>query len=198
MKNIAIICLVGLLMVLPDVTPASWAQQNYARSGQQVSYHIGVGDLLQIEVYDEEDLNKEVRVLTDGYISFPLLGSIHAEGQTVRQLEQVITQKLAARFLVNPQVSVFVLEFSNVFVFGEVEEPGSFPLYGRMTVFEAIALAGGFSEVANQAKVKVLRHSQGREISMEVDIKRVIEKGDTSQDVELQANDKVIVPRSFF
>jgi protein involved in polysaccharide export with SLBB domain len=117
MKNIAIICLVGLLMVLPDVTPASWAQQNYARSGQQVSYHIGVGDLLQIEVYDEEDLNKEVRVLTDGYISFPLLGSIHAEGQTVRQLEQVITQKLAARFLVNPQVSVFVLEFSNVFFF---------------------------------------------------------------------------------
>ena len=165
---------------------------------QQDSYHIGVGDLLQIEVYDEEDLNKEVRVLTDGFISFPLLGSLRAEGKTVRELEKLIDSKLAERFLVNPQVSVFVKEFSNVFVFGEVQAPGSFPLYGKMTAFEAIALAGGFTEVANQSKVKVLRRTEGRELTMEIDIKRVIEKGDTSQDVELQANDKVIVPRSFF
>lgn len=174
--------------------------QNHNQSGnlQQDSYHIGVGDLLQIEVYDEEDLKKEVRVLTDGFISFPLLGSLQAEGKTVRELEKLINQKLGERFLVNPQVSVFVKEFSNIFIFGEVNAPGSFPLYGKMTVFEAIALAGGFTQVANQSKVKVLRRANGGEHSMEVDIKRVIEKGDTSQDVELKANDKVIVSRSFF
>lgn len=162
------------------------------------SYHIGVGDLLQIEVYDEPDLTKEVRVLTDGFISLPLLGSLQAESLTVKDLQDRITKLLAAKYLVNPQVTVFVKEFSNVFVFGEVKSPGTFPIYGNMTVFEAITLAGGFTEVANPAKIKVVRHERGQEKSFEVDITRLTKKGDTSQDLELKANDRVIVPRSFF
>lgn len=162
------------------------------------NYKIGVGDLLQIEVYDEDDLTKEVRVLTDGYISFPLLGAVKAAGKTVSNLEQTITEKLAAKYLVSPQVTVFVKEFSSVFIFGEVKKPGSFPLYGKMTVFEAITLAGGFTEVANPSKVKVIRQEDGKEVSFEVDIERLTKKGDASGDRELQANDRVIVPRSFF
>lgn len=161
-------------------------------------YTIGVGDLLQVEVYDEEDLTKEVRVLTDGRISFPLLGSIEAERLTVSQLEQKITKLLAAKYLVNPQVTVFVKEFSNVFVFGEVVEPGSFPIYGRMTVFEAITLAGGFTEVANRSKVKVIRRRNGQEKVFEVDVSKLTKTGDPSQDLELQANDRVVVTRGFF
>ncbi|MBU3759438.1 MAG: hypothetical protein FGM27_05845 [Candidatus Omnitrophica bacterium] len=161
-------------------------------------YRIGVGDLLQIEVYDEPDLTKEVRVLTDGFISLPLLGSLQAESLSVQQLQDRITELLAAKYLVNPQVTVFVKEFSNVFVFGEVKNPGTFPVYGKMTVFEAITLAGGFTEVANPAKIRVVRHERGREMSFEVDITRLTKKGDASQDMELKANDRVIVPRSFF
>lgn len=161
-------------------------------------YRIGIGDLLQVEVYDEADLTREVRVLTDGFISFPLLGSIEAAGLTVNALEKRITKKLAEKYLVSPQVTVFVKEFSHVFVFGEVKNPGSFPLYGKLTVFEAITLAGGFTEVANPSKVKVIRHEKGNEISFEVDIDRLAKKGDASQDRELQASDRVIVPRSFF
>ena len=162
------------------------------------NYRIGIGDLLQIEVYDEKDLTKEVRVLTDGFISFPLIGSIQAAHLTVTQLEQNITRLLAERFLVNPQVTVFVKEFSSVFVFGEVKNPGSFPLYGKMTVFEAITLAGGFTQVANPSKVKVIREENGQEVGFEVDIQKVTKKGELSEDKELQANDRVIVPRSFF
>lgn len=165
---------------------------------QTQNYKIGIGDLLQIEVYDEKDLTKEVRVLTDGYISFPLLGSVKAGGKTVEKLEREITRRLGEKYLVSPQVTVFVKEFSNVFVFGEVKKPGSFPLYGKMTVFEAITLAGGFTEVANPTKVKVVRQEDGRETSFEVDLERLTKKGDTSADLELQANDRVIVPRSFF
>lgn len=177
--------------------------QGYAKEVRKVpvsqNYKIGVGDLLQIEVYDEEDLTKEVRVLTDGFISFPLLGSIEAAGRSVTQLEKYITKLLAEKYLVNPQVTVFVKEFSSVFVFGEVKKPGSFPLYGRMTVFEAVTLAGGFTEVANPSKVRVVRLSpNGDEVSFEVDVKQITEKGNTSADVELEANDRVIVPRSFF
>ncbi len=162
------------------------------------SYLIGVGDLLAIEVYDELDLTKEVRVLTDGYISFPLLGSVKAAGQTVSGLEQTLKSKLGEKYLVNPQVTVFVKEFSSIFVFGEVKSPGHFPLLGKMTAFEAITLAGGFTEVANPSKVKVVREQNGQELSFEVDIEKITKKGDTSEDKELQANDRVIVPRSFF
>jgi len=167
------------------------------RVGEQ-SYKIGVGDLLQVEVYDEEDLTKEVRVLTDGYISFPLLGSVKVEGRTVKDIEDEITKRLAQKYLVNPQVTVFVKEFSHVFVFGEVKSPGSFPIFGRLSVFEAVTLAGGFTETANASKVKVIRREGGQEVTLEVDIDRLTKKGDTSQDIELQANDRIIVPRGFF
>ena len=161
-------------------------------------YQIGIGDLIQIEVYDEPDLTKEVRVLTDGHISLPLLGSLKVAGLTVGELEEEVTRLLAEKYLVNPQVTVIVKEFSRVFVMGEVKSPGSFPIYGKLTVIEAITLAGGFTEVANPSKVKVIREESDREVSFEVDMKKFTEKGDTSQDKELQANDRVIVPRSFF
>lgn len=162
------------------------------------NYRIGVGDLLQIEVYDEPDLTKEVRVLTDGNISFPLLGTIKAAGLTVGDLEKEIARRLGEKYLVNPQVTVFVKEFSRVFVFGEVRNPGSFPLYGKMTVFEAVTLAGGFTEVANTSKVKVIRREDSREITFSVNIEQLTKKGDTSEDKELRANDRVIVSRSMF
>ncbi|MBI3316511.1 MAG: polysaccharide export protein [Candidatus Omnitrophica bacterium] len=166
--------------------------------GTSQNYRIGVGDLLAVEVYDEPELTREVRVLTDGNISFPLIGLVRAAGLTVSGLEKVVRDRLAADYLVNPQVTVFVKEFSSVFVFGEVKSPGSFPLYGKMTVFEAITLAGGFTEVANPSKVKVIRQGLEGERHFEIDITKITKKGDTSEDIELEANDRVIVPRSFF
>jgi len=185
--GLSLALLLGLLSSTPDLLAES-----------QAYYRIGVGDLIQIEVYDEEDLTKETRVLTDGFISFPLLGSVKASGLTVQELEETIRVGLARDYLVNPQVTVFVKEFSNVFVYGEVEEPGAFPIFGKMTVFEAITLAGGFTEIANRSSVKVIREVDGREQTLEADVERLAKRGDTSQDIELQANDRVIVSRSFF
>lgn len=165
---------------------------------QGQSYQIGVGDLLQVEVYDEPDLTREVRVLTDGKISLPLIGGMQAKGLTVSGLENKVTKLLAEKYLVSPQVTVFVKEFSNVYVFGEVEKPGSFPIYGRMTVFEAITLAGGFTETANPSAVKIIRQEEGGEVTLEADIQKLTKKGDTSQDIELKAKDRIIVPRSLF
>jgi len=161
-------------------------------------YRIGIGDLLEIEVYDEPDLTREVRVLTDGFISLPLLGRIQAAEETVNQLQNEIVRLLGEKYLVNPQVTVFVKEFSNIFVFGEVKNPGSFPLTGTMTVFEAITLAGGFTEVANPSKVKIIRTEKGEQVSFEVNIQNMTRNGDVLEDRNLRANDRVIVPRSFF
>ena len=194
MKKIA-----GLILILLVAlhTPLLFSSEE-KRSVPSQNYYIGIGDLLQIEVYGEPDLTKEVRVLTDGSISFPLLGSSKAAGLTVSELENDIRTRLGEKYLVNPQVTVFVKEFSRVFVFGEVKNPGSFPLSGKMTVFEAITLAGGFTEVANPSKVKVVRQENGGEKALVVDIEKLIKKGDTSEDQELEANDRVIVSRSFF
>lgn len=199
---LGILAVTMIVAAVPGALHASsWgkAAENPRTSGSQLyEYKIGIGDLILIEVYDEPDLTKEVRVLADGVISFPLLGQVRALGLTVKDLEREITRRLAEKYLVNPQVTVFVMEFSQVFVFGEVKAPGSFSIHGRMTVFEAITLAGGFTEVANASKVRVIRQEGGREVPFEIDIDRITKKGDSSGDIELQANDRVIVPRSFF
>lgn len=168
------------------------------QAGQNQDYRVGIGNLLYVEVYDEDDLTKEVRVLTDGYISFPLLGSVKAAGLSVGELEESIRSALAAKYLVNPQVSVLVREFSNVYVFGEVIEPGALPLYGKMTVFEAITRAGGFTEIANPSKVKIVRQQNNQEVTLVTDINKLTKNGDTSEDIELQENDRIIVSRGFF
>lgn len=188
----------GLLIFLSSPFHLSaQSPESGAKSAQD--YHIGIGDLLEIEVYDEPDLTKEARVLTDGKISMPLLGQITAAGETVQGLQEKVSALLAEKYLVNPQVTVFVKEFSSIFVFGEVKNPGSFPLTGKMTVFEAITYAGGFTEVANPSKVKVIRMEGDQQSSFEVNISNLTKKdGKGDNDPGLRANDRVIVPRSFF
>jgi protein involved in polysaccharide export with SLBB domain len=184
-----------MLFIASASLPEGQASQDQAK---QEDYRIGIGDLLQIEVYDEPDLTREVRVLTDGYISLPLLGRVRAAERTVSELQNDIDRRLGDKYLVNPQVTVFVKEFSNIFVFGEVKNPGSFPLTGTMTVFEAVTLAGGFTEVANPSKVKIIRTEGGQQVSFEVNIQNMTKNGDVLEDRDLRANDRVIVPRSFF
>lgn len=197
-------CFLFLLFFLPPSSPVHAetiyenGESGSAAPANKNDYKIGVGDLLEIDVYDEPDLTKEVRVLTDGDISFPLLGNLRALGRSVGELEQDITAKLKEKYLVNPQVTVFVKEFSNIYVFGEVKKPGSYPLFGRMTAFEAVTLAGGFTEVANTTKVKIIRQQAGKEVVFEINVDKITKSGDTSQDIDLQANDRVIVSRSFF
>jgi len=186
-----------LILSIAACLPGGAAYALSASAATDDNYRIGVGDLIDVQVYDEPDLSREIRVLTDGSIALPLLGTFKADGLTVTELEQKITRMLGEKYLVNPQVIILVKEFSNVFVFGEVRNPGSFPIYGRLTVFQAITLAGGFTEVASK-RVKVIRTDRGQEITYEVDIEKLTKKGDTSEDIELRANDRVVVARSFF
>ncbi|MFA6601077.1 MAG: polysaccharide biosynthesis/export family protein [Candidatus Omnitrophota bacterium] len=198
MRQLVLFLLTILFFAAPCGTSLA-AQQGGGSPARAENYKIGIGDLLQVDVYDEPDLSVEVRVLTDGMISLPLIGSIRAWGLTVTALEQEVMKILGEKYLVNPQVTVIVKEFSRIFVFGEVREPSAFPLTGKLTVFEAITLAGGFTEVANKSAVKVIRQKpDGGETTFEVDIDRLTKKGDTSQDMELEANDRIVISRTFF
>jgi polysaccharide export outer membrane protein len=192
-RILGVFLLIGMTFVGPVFAVE---EQGYQRVE---NYRISPGDLLMVDVYDEPDLSTEVRVLNDGYISLPLLGQVMAGGLTVLELEKAVTREYAEKYLVNPHITVFVEEFSRVFVFGEVQRPGAFSIARKMSVFEAITLAGGFTDVANKSSVKVIRQKPGGgETTFEVNVDRLTRRGDTTHDMELEANDRVIVTRSFF
>jgi polysaccharide export outer membrane protein len=160
-------------------------------------YLIGPDDALKITVYREEDMDREVRVSSDGYISFPLLGKVKVEGMTVSELENNLTAGLK-KFLKNPQVSVYIQEYSTITVSGQVQKPGSFPLRGEMSVIEAISMAGGFTKIAAQNGVKVMRLENGKKKTILVRVADISKKGDKSEDVLLKRGDIVYVPESLF
>lgn len=124
-------------------------------------YVVQPDDILEIAVYGEEDLTKIARVSQDGCITYPLLGRVFANGLTVSELEQKLTDLLEEDYLVNPQVGVFVKEFAGIYIYGQIEKPGCYPLGRDLTVFEAITLAGGFTSIAAANGTKVLRQENG-------------------------------------
>jgi polysaccharide export outer membrane protein len=160
-------------------------------------YLIGPDDILEITVYREDELYRKVRVSSDGYISFPLIGEVKAEGKSVSMLELLIEQMLR-KYIKNPQVTVFIREYSTITVSGEVEKPGSYPLKGELSVLEAISLAGDFTKVAARNNVKVLRRENGEEKVIRVRVANIRKTGDKSKDVLLQRGDIVVVPESLF
>ena len=165
-------------------------------------YHIETGDLLLITVYDQDDLTTKARV-TKGEITFPLIGTVKAEGLTIDQLKAEIEKQLEADYLVNPRVNIVVEEYQKrkFFVLGAVEKPGDIelPLNKPTTVIEAITMAGGFNKVADQNGTRVIRKSpDGKENTIKVKISDITQKGDKDKDVVLQPNDVVFVPESFF
>lgn len=122
-------------------------------SGQ---YQLGPGDKIRILVYGEDDLTIETLVGDSGTISYPFLGEVDLRGKTVSGLEQYITSKLKGDYLVNPEITVSILEYRDFYVNGHVEKPGGFPFQPGMTVRKAISLAGGFGERANKEKISVV------------------------------------------
>ncbi|MDQ6970763.1 MAG: SLBB domain-containing protein [Mariprofundus sp.] len=149
-------------------------------------YRLGVGDRISIHVF-EEDMDVEAKLGASGSFRFPYLGTITAKGKSIGQLEGEIERGLRDGYLVNPQVRIRIEEFRSYYVNGEVSSPGGFPYQLGLTLRKAIALAGGFSEKADEDKVYVIR---------EKDTNR--RKHKISMDSALYPGDIVSVEQSFF
>ena len=119
-------------------------------------YALGTGDMVRIQVYDEDDLYLESRVSDRGTISYPFLGELKVSSLTPNQLEEIITSRLKGDYLINPKVSVDILEYRQFYVNGEVEEPGGFQFQPGITVRKAISIAGGFKERASKEKINII------------------------------------------
>ena len=159
-------------------------------------YHIGGNDLLEITVYEEQELSQEVRVTSNGYISYPFLGRVKVLGMSVMELEDYIRGALSKDYIRNPYVRISVKEFSNVYVLGQVKEPGPYLFKGGMTVLQAITSAGGFTKIANKHRVRIVRtHGDEREV-IRVNVADVM--NGNKEDLVLQPGDTVVIPESFF
>src|SRR5271170_6053271 len=135
-------------------------------SKESQSYVLAPNDVVQIKVYQEDDLETKARVGQDGTISFPLIGVVPIGGKTVEQAGALIREKLDKDYLVNPQITLIVVEYSKrrFIVLGQVQKPGSFeiPSEESVTLLEAIAMAGGYTRLADKANVKVTRIAGGK------------------------------------
>ncbi|MBM3243864.1 MAG: hypothetical protein FJZ12_03415, partial [Candidatus Omnitrophica bacterium] len=126
-------------------------------------------------------------------ISYPLLGIIKAQGLTAKELEAEITRLLMEDYLVSPQVSVFINEYSKVSILGEVKKPGAYELKAGLTILDAIALAGGFTEKSNAKDVKLIRSKGSVKETIKIDANAIVTQGDREQNLRLQSGDLVIV-----
>jgi len=160
------------------------------------SYVIGAEDVIDVFVWKEPDMSKTVPVRPDGMISLPLVGEVKAAGYTPVQLRDVLSDSMK-KYVSEPQVTVVVEKVAslNFNIVGEVNHPGYFPLTRRMTVLDAIALAGGFRDFAKTTKVYVLRTAaNGSQERLPFNYKQVIKGQNPQQNIELQPKDTIVVP----
>jgi polysaccharide export outer membrane protein len=152
-----------------------------ARSEDVKGYALGAGDKLRITVFNEPDLSGEFDVNGQGNISAPLLGDVNVIGRTTNDVRDILTDRYGKDYLVNPRVSVEVMNYRPFFILGEVNHPGSYPYVNGMTVISAVALAGGYTPRANRDRVEVKRASDPRTGERDVNEDAVILPGDIIQ-----------------
>ncbi len=166
---------------------------------EDTSYQIGPQNLLQIKVLGESTVNQIYRVEDDGFIKHALLGRVRVGGMSVPELEKYLEEHLDGDYIINPKVTVFILEFSSFSILGEVKKPGNYELSGRVSLIHALSIAGGFTPVASQKNVQIMRKNQdGTETKLTVDTTRITQGGDLSVDEDLQPDDIIVVSKSFF
>ena len=165
-------------------------------SGQEEdSYIIGVGDVLEILTWKEPDFSKEIAVRIDGKISFPLLSDIQAASLAPLQLKKEIEEKLK-EYVTSPNVTITVKvpQSQKFYILGEVSKTGEYTLVKNLTVLQAFALAGGFTEWASKKEIILIRHEDGKERIIRINYKNIAKGKDFSQNILIKADDTIIVP----
>lgn len=165
-------------------------------AGAPSDYRIGPNDLLDIEVFGVSELKRQVRVNTTGHVSMPLIGLVPVAGMTAADAEALIALAYADKYLQDPQVSIFVREFTSqrITMDGALVKPGIYPLVGQITLLRALAMAGGGAQMADLEKVMLFRITpEGQRLTETHDVMK-IRRGE-APDPLLQSEDMVVVNR---
>lgn len=159
------------------------------------SYRIGPEDVLQISVWKEAELDREVLVRPDGGISFPLAGDVMAAGRTPAELQEDITTRLK-KYIPDAVVTVSVTKLTGfrIYVIGKVKNPGQYVIGRYVDVLQALTLAGGVNPYADTDDIKVLRRVNGKEVIFPFNYKHVKKGRSLHQNITLHNDDVVVVP----
>ena len=161
---------------------------------QDLDYKIGPGDILHISVWKNADLTRQVVVLPDGRIHFPLVKELTAAGQSVSALEKMLVEKLTA-FVPEPDLSVDVAQVNSmmIYVIGKVNGPGRFAMNTRIDVLQALAVAGGLNPFAKEKEIGVFRKIGGKTAIFNFNYKEVSEGINLEQNILLERGDVIVV-----
>lgn len=179
--------------VYGQALPPPDATRSYA---DLTDYRVGPMDVLDVAVYQAPDLTKPVQVDASGHIVMPLIGAVPAAGRTTAEIQADVTSRLKARYLRSPEVTVTVKEFASqkVTVEGSVTQPGVYPIAGRTTLLQALAMARGVDKVANHKRIAVFRNVNNQRMVAVFDLDQI--RAGRMEDPQLFANDIVVVDRS--
>jgi polysaccharide export outer membrane protein len=161
-------------------------------------YVLAPNDLVLVKVYRQDDLESRLRISADGTSTMSLLGTIRLAGKTLEEATTMIRELLAKDYLVNPQVTLTILEYAKrrFTVLGQVQKPGTYeiPSEESVTVLEAIAMAGGFNRLANTSKITITRSNGTKKSTFVLDAKSITADGSTSQWTVLP-EDTITIPQ---
>ena len=158
-------------------------------------YRVGPEDVLELSVWHEDALKKEVLVRPDGGISYPLIGEVQAAGKTVLEIREEITKRLD-KFIPDAVVSVTIVKIGSqrIYVIGKVNKPGEFPVGRYVDVLQALSMAGGLTPFADSNDIRVMRHDGARQVVLPFEYGRVVRGEKLEQNIQLRAGDVVVVP----
>ena len=158
-----------------------------ATAADEPAYKLGPGDKVRVTVFNEKDLSGDFDVSDQGFIALPLIGQVQVSGHTISDVESLITQKYGKDYLVDPHVTVEVLNYRPFFILGEVKNPGSYPYVSGMTVVNAVALAGGYTARANKDRIYIKHGNDPKAPEQRVE-----------EDSPVSPGDVIRVPERFF
>ena len=158
-------------------------------------YVIGADDVLAIVYWKDKDMSAEARVRPDGRIALPLINEVHAAGLTPEELQKKITEE-SKKYMEDANITIVVREINSrkLFITGEVNKPGVYPLTSPTTVMQLISLAGGLREYANSKNITIMRSEGGKQVSLKFNYKEVATGKNLRQNIELKPGDTVVVP----
>ena len=161
----------------------------------EADYKLHAGDQLEVSVWKEVDLQREVLIRPDGKFSFPLAGEVQAAGRTPVEIRAFIQEKLRA-LIPEAEVTVTVkgVNGNSIYVIGQVNKPGAFVMNPQLNVLQALSLAGGMTAFAKLDNIIVVRHTSGAQKALPFQYNRVSEGRDLAQNLMLEAGDVVVVP----
>jgi polysaccharide export outer membrane protein len=201
-KSFLVFCLC-LVLIVPFITTqvclgeekASVSTKKESAETDKNSYKIGSGDILEIFTWKEPDFSRDVSVRIDGKFTFPLLDDIQAAGRTTMQVKKEMETKLR-EFIEDPVVTVILKTpgSQKFYILGEVGSTGEYHLAKQLTILQAFALAGGFTEWASRKSIILLRREDGKERILKVNYKDIIKGKHLEQNVFIKVNDTIIVP----